>query len=391
MKRFVVLGGGYAGTLAALRLARKPEVRSGAAEVVLVDAKAAFVERIRLHQRAAGGGSADRPYERILAGSGVRFVQAGVERIAAGELGWTGGGLSFDGLVIALGSMVDRDRVPGVRDHALCVGNADEVGPLTRRLADLALRDGTIAVVGGGLTGVETASELAERLPGLRVRLVTSGRLGDDLSERGAAHVQATMARLGVDVVERARALAVDTDGVVTAAGPIDADQVVWAGPMVAPRLLRDAGFAVDDAGRAIVDDRLRSISHPWAFVAGDAARVAMAPGPGGPAGSLRMACATAMPMGAYAADALSALASGQEPAPFRFVYLARCISLGRRDALVQWVDAHDAPRGVWTGWTGAAAKEAICRFTVAMIELQRAGIDYRWPTGTSSSAEAIA
>ena len=60
-KRLVtIVGGGYAGALCAVRLARKTRAADG--EIVLVEARATFVERIRLHQDVAGAGPRRRAH-----------------------------------------------------------------------------------------------------------------------------------------------------------------------------------------------------------------------------------------------------------------------------------------------------------------------------------------
>jgi len=50
------------------------------------------------------------------------------------------------------------------------------------------------------------------------------------------------------------------------------------------------------------------------------------------------MACATGLPSAAHAIRSLTARLSGREPSPLRFRYFNQCISLGRRDALIQFV-----------------------------------------------------
>jgi len=79
MKRVLVIGGGYAGVLMALRLSRK--ARPGELEIELVAAADHFVERIRLHQVAAGQELPLIPFGELLAGSGIKLVQGWVTRI----------------------------------------------------------------------------------------------------------------------------------------------------------------------------------------------------------------------------------------------------------------------------------------------------------------------
>ncbi|GAA1821622.1 FAD-dependent oxidoreductase [Planosporangium flavigriseum] len=187
----------------------------------------------------------------------------------------------------ALGSRTDtRGGVLGAGDRAYPVEAATE---LRKRLFD---GPGSLAVVGGGLTGIELAAELAETYPDWQVRLLSGTVLGAGLSERGRTHVRATLATMGVRVAEGRH---------VRSADEVDADVVVWAASMTAVTDLAErAGLAVDAAGRIRVDEALRSVSHPEVYAAGDAA-AATAPVPG----LLRMACATALPTGAHAAAAL--------------------------------------------------------------------------------------
>jgi NADH:ubiquinone reductase (H+-translocating) len=351
--RIVVLGAGYSGQLAARLAARAKDV-----SVTLVNERDRFVERVRLHQVAAGEDLRERPLAELLAGTGVRLV---VDRATAidpdGKAVVLAGGdrLPYDTLVYALGSRMDFTSVPGVAEHAHTVAVAEEAERLRARLGD----GDVVTVVGGGLTGIEAATELAEQRPELKVRLVTAGALGEALSEKGRAHLRRACSRLGIEVRDEAPVAEVCADGVVLAGGEhVRSDVVVWTTGFTVPSLAADAGFAVDDHGRMVVDETLRSTSHPDTYGVGDAAAVRM---PGGQ--ELRMACATGLPAAQQAVRALLARRDGRDPKPFRFRYVNQCISLGRRDALVQFVDANDRPKeSVLTGRLAALYKETIVR-----------------------------
>jgi NADH:ubiquinone reductase (H+-translocating) len=199
--RIVVVGAGYAG-LAAAKLA----ARWTGAEVTLVNAGDRFVERVRLHQLAAGQPLRDLPLAGLLRGTGVRLVVDRVTGIDAATRTVRLGGreLGYDRLVYAAGSQADLDSVPGAARYAYPLASYPEASRLRAHLADSG--DGeTVAVVGGGLTGIEAAAELAETLPRLKVRLVTGGVLGEALSLRGRRYLWRTFERLGVDVRECAR------------------------------------------------------------------------------------------------------------------------------------------------------------------------------------------
>ncbi|MFG2618577.1 NAD(P)/FAD-dependent oxidoreductase [Streptomyces sp. NPDC048507] len=371
----VVLGAGYAGLTAALRVSRSHRV-------TLVDPKDAFTERIRLHESAAGRTAAPVPLRELVAGRDVTPVRARATAIDPGartvrlDDGTT---LGYDRLVYALGSTTDTTRVPGAAEHAYPLERAGELA------ARLSAGPGTVTVVGGGTTGIELAAELAESATGWQVRLVTSGEPGGGLSARGRAYVGAALTRLGVALHPHTRVRAVHGGGLSTDRGELACDVVVWAASFAVPALAAEAGLRVDERGRALVDGGLRSLSHPDVFVVGDAARVTV---PG--AGELRMACATAMPTGAHAADAIDALARGRAPRPFGFRFVAQCISLGRHDGLVQQLRADDSPRGlVLTGRPAARVKEWINRYTLASLrkEGRRPG-SYFWVKPLRAAAQ---
>jgi len=113
--RIVVLGGGYAGLTAAARIA---EAESDVS-VSLIDRKTEFVERIRLHEVAAGSEPRDLGYREFMEGRGGAFLQGIVSAIDLDQQTLEIGGgvaLPWDTLVYALGSHTDMDSVDGARE-----------------------------------------------------------------------------------------------------------------------------------------------------------------------------------------------------------------------------------------------------------------------------------
>lgn len=368
-QRVVVLGGGYAGLVAAARAARAAD-----AEVTLVDAREAFQQRIRFHEILAGRTPATMAYAPALARRGVRFVRAAVAslEVAGGTVAGVRDGkawaMDFDALVLALGSRTAA-QAEGVAAHAL---RLDDPEAIRRAAADLArLPAGAhVSVVGGGATGVEAAAELAERHPHLRVRLVTGRGFGATLSPEARAELMAALEALRVEVREDDEVAAVAPRALeLRGGGTLPSAATVWAAGFQAPALARHAGLSVTADGRVRTDAFLRAEGHPRVWVAGDAAAVRQGDA------LLRMGCATAMPIGAHAGENVRAALEGREMEPFRFGYVLRCLSLGRRRGLVQVVDADDAPAPRHlSGRRAALVKELICRSTLWGV-----GAEVRW------------
>jgi NADH dehydrogenase len=352
----VVLGAGYTGVSAAKLLAR----RTGAT-VTLVNDRDRFVERMRNHQVASGQQVRHMPLHDLFNGTGIRLIIGQVMRIDTQErrveLADGGEPVAYDLLVYALGSHADLAAVPGAAEGAHAVAVAEQA----ERLREQMRTADTVAVVGAGPTGLETVTALAETYPDRTVRLVTSGALGEALSEPGREYLHRALNRFGIGVWEHARVTEVDADGLLLADGKhVGADTVAWTAGFKVPELARDAGLAVDDRGRMLVDGTLRSQSHRDVYGIGDAAAAHTQDGQ-----VLRMGCGPGGLAAACAFHAIAARLSGRTPKPLRVKTDALCISLGRRDGILQPTELDGNPRGkLRTGLPVAMIKNAVLQVT---------------------------
>ncbi|GAA3388701.1 NAD(P)/FAD-dependent oxidoreductase [Streptomyces roseoviridis] len=378
--RIVVLGAGYTGAVAAGRLARR--LHREDVTITLVNPEPDFVERVRLHQVAAGQDLAPRPFDEMFAGTCVELKLAkadavDVDRRTVTVIAAHGSEreeLAYDTLVYALGSGWNDGGVPGVAEHAHDVAGRPGALRLRHRLAALGAGR-PVLVVGGGLTGLEAATEIAEARPDLDVALAVRGTLGDWLSAKGRTHLRKVVDGLGITVHEHTSVTAVAADGVTTADGlRLPSDATVWTTGFAVHPVARATSLELTDGGQIVVDGTMRSVSHPEVYAVGDAA---MAIGPNGK--PLRMSCASGVPMAWQAADAIAARLAGTKVPHVSIRYFQQCVSLGRKEGLIQFVTADDrAVERALTGRVAALYKELICKGAAWGVANPTAGMPSR-------------
>ncbi|OXR41921.1 NADH dehydrogenase-like protein [Nocardia cerradoensis] len=336
--KVVVIGGGYAGAVAANRLRLRSDV-----EITLVNPRPQFVERMRLHQFVAGTHEAAIGYDTLL-GAGVRLIVDRAVRIDTAarrvELG-SGRALDYDYVVYAVGSTAAVPAsVPGATEFAYPIAEFEHAQRLRAALADVPAR-APIVVVGGGLTGIETAAELVEQ--GLVVTLVSGGKLAANFSNPARRSVAKWLSENGVEVREQARVGEVRREGVVLTDGEwVPGAITIWTAGFGVPELAARSGLRTDGLGRLLTDETLTSIDDERIVAAGDAVAPSGRP--------LRMSCYAAQPLGAQAADNVLARIAGDEPAVLDVAFTACTVGLGSRAGAMQFSRRDDTPVPMYLG-----------------------------------------
>ncbi|MET9026454.1 FAD-dependent oxidoreductase [Nocardia sp. NPDC004168] len=354
--KVVVIGGGYAGTVAANHLRLRTDV-----DIALVNPRPRFVDRVRLHQLVAGTGDATVDYGTLL-GEGIELVVDSATRIdsAARTVRLaSGGALDYDHVIYAVGSTAAIPSVPGAAEFAFPIAEFEAAQRLRARLDELPL-DAPVTVVGGGATGIETAAELAEQ--GRMVTLVCGGCLMPSLSAPGRRYVAKWMSRHNVVVLEASKVTEVRPDAVVFADGGMRPSTLtIWTTGFGVPKLAADSGLRTDALGRLLTDETLTSIDDERIVATGDAAAPSGQP--------LRMSGQGAGPLGAQAADTVLSRVAGTEPAAIDLALLGTCVSLGRHVGIRQLARKDDIAINLYIGGrAGARIKEMTCKIGVSKI-----------------------
>lgn len=369
----VVIGGGYAGVLAANHLRVNDAVA-----ITLINPRPEFVERIRLHQLVTGSDDAVVGYGEVL-GADVRLLVDTVEFVDAPSRTVnlrSGGTVGYDYLIYAVGSTGAPLTVPGAAEFAYTISELEHAEHLRAAMAEVHPA-APVVVVGAGPTGIETAAELAEQ--GQTVTLACGDVLGPYLSESGRRSVTKQLKRLGVTVLDGpgAKVTEVRRDSVLLADGrELPSAVTIWTAGFGVPDLAARSGLATDAIGRLLTDETLTSVDDPYIVAAGDASAPSNAP--------LRMSCQAALPLGAQAANTVLSRIAGTEPKAVDQAFTGQCISLGRKAATIQLAHLDDRVLPLFVGGRAAAAiKEAVCKGTVSFLakEARKPG-SYFWLKG---------
>lgn len=356
----VIVGGGAGGLELAARLGRRLGAKQGRERVLLVDRSPFHIWKPTLHEVAAGTLDAHqeglsypvlarRNHFGFAIGDLVgldtahKTIELGEIRNAEGELLVPRRTVSYTRLVLAIGSGSNAFGTPGI-EHAYLLENVrdaqrfhtDWLGACARASFSES-RALSIAIVGAGATGVELSAELleahAELLESLgssqRFRLDISlveggGRILGGLPEKISAQAEVALRRKQVQVLTNTRVTEIRSGALVTPAGEIPADLIVWAAGIKAADGNARLGLEVNRLNQFVVDDRLRT-SAPDVMALGDCAACPWEDGKTVPARAQ-----AAHQQADYVANVLGALLREQEVTePFVYKDFGSLVSLG--------------------------------------------------------------
>jgi NADH:ubiquinone reductase (H+-translocating) len=353
----VILGAGYAGLMAALRLNRKkPALR-----VALINASDQFIERVRLQESiVAEVKPRIASISAFLAGSRIEFIGGNIISLDATQrrlqMASNGANLeiAFDQAVYALGTRIDAEAVPGVFENAYRLEAGE--GPrspssLRARLNQNGNRPTRVITVGGNETSVEVAGEIKTKWPNAEVTMISKSRCGDFKGARVEKAIREQLSRLGVKLIDRETITEVRPAQIVTETGQtLPYDFCIWSGGLRSADIARRAGLATDAQDRIWVDANLRSISHSHVFAVGDAAH------PAAPTGApYRLSAFAAVCSGAYVADVILMSLTKRRSDPFSLSTFGQGIAIGRGG--VGFSSYPDDKQGGWIFLTGGTAR----------------------------------
>ena len=344
-QQILVVGAGFGGLWSALSAARLLDRHERHdVQVSLLAPQAELRIRPRFYEPDVGRMFA--PLDALFDTVGIRFVQGSAERIdeQAQSVGYRDaagrqGELGYDRLVLATGSQLARPPVPGLDSHAFDVDQIESAARLEAHLKALRNRPAsparnTVVVVGGGFTGIETATEMPARLrealgaeQDIRVIVVDRGaQVAAALGEGIRPSIIEASTKLGIEWLPDASVAAVDADGVSLADGRrIDSHTVIWTGGLRASPLTGQLSGERDALGRLHVDGNLKVRGQAKVFAAGDVAYAAT----DDLGNHAVMSCQHAISLGRHAGNNAAADLLGVPPTPYRQPKYVTCLDLG--------------------------------------------------------------
>lgn len=291
-RRIVIVGGGFGGVCAALELSKRriPNVK-----ITLINATTYMQYYAALYRVATGGSPLEVciPLSTIFEDTDVEVV---TDFVVSGDtasktlMGKSGSTYHYDELILAPGSQAASFGIPGIEDHAFGIQSVGDALRLKRHVREVfqAAKGGsaaTVAVVGGGATGIELAGSLASYAksvaaqngldPSLvKIHLIEAAeRLSPALPQSMSARLQKQLMKLGVQVSLNQAVTQVTPDELVLKDSRMRTKTVVWTAGIKANALLAAVkGLTLDRRGRVAVDQDLQAVGCPNVYAIGDGA-----------------------------------------------------------------------------------------------------------------------
>jgi len=390
VKRIVVLGAGFAGLIAAVGAARKlAELKISKSDIAVTIVNRDPWHSIRVRNYETDLSDVRVPLDDVMGPIGVDVVIGDITGIdcdrheVSCRIDNRATALPYDRLVFALGSELVRPPIPGLTEHGFDIDTFDAAARLQSHLAALpenSVSPGrlTALVVGGGLTGVEMATELATRMreiagdsPARVILADRAARIGSTMGDAACAVIDQALRALDVETRPGVAIASINPQGVRLSSGEvIPAETVVWCAGMRAHSLAAALPGAHDRFGRVAVNRFMKVAGGSDLFAAGDVAAALV----DGEHASV-MSCQHARPMGRIAGYNVVCDLVGEAPMALDIGYYVTCLDLGAWGAV--YCQGWDRQVTV----TGAAAKD-----TKQTINRQRI-----YPPRSRDAAEILA
>jgi NADH:ubiquinone reductase (H+-translocating) len=186
--------------------------------------------------------------------------------------------VDYDKLIIGLGCEDKYHNVPGADEFTLSIQTIDASRETYQELNN-AKPEAVIGIVGGGLSGIELASELHESRPDLKIKLFDRGEsILSMFPRRLGTYVQNWFIERGVEIYNRSNITKVEENTLFNHDEAVYCDKIVWTAGIQANRIVREMEVEKDSSGRVVLNEYHQIPNYENAFVVGDCASLPHAP-----------------------------------------------------------------------------------------------------------------
>lgn len=186
--------------------------------------------------------------------------------------------VSFDELIIGLGCEDKFHNIPGADEFTHSIQTISKARDTNQTLNNLPANS-IVSIVGGGLSGIELASELRESRPDLIIKLFDRGKtILSSFPERISRYVQNWFNTNGVEVVNEATITKVEKGLLYNHDKAVPTDVVVWTAGIQPNKLVQNLNVEKDRQGRIVLTKHHHLPNNENIYVVGDCASLPYAP-----------------------------------------------------------------------------------------------------------------
>jgi len=381
LKNIVVLGAGYGGLTAALRVERLIK-KHPFFKVHLIDKNPFHTIKTQLHEAAVRNTEVSIPLYKILKNKKIQFHLGEVKNIDVENktIQINDRLLSYQFLIIAIGSKVNYYNIPGMANHSFPLQTLYDADKIYKHISNVCAisasekdentrKDNLRFVIGGGgLSGVEFAGELADHtskcisnfnidIGNVEIIVIeAASRLVPFMDEEFSERIKNRLIQKGVKILLGSKIIKrTENEIFLFDNNVIKSKNFIWTGGIRISDLIKRGGLKTSSVGRLIVDESLKSEGNKYIYAIGDSAN-AINPVTGNP---VPAAAQFALQQGRLAAENIYAEIFSKPKKIYYPKVFGEVVSLGKHLA-IGWLALPFFKKVTFVGFLGRLLKTAV-------------------------------